>query len=215
MKRNLTQFLWKNTMFHPNFPLKILLLLVLILSACQPSTVQTNPSPTPDAATPTVPVEPAPPPSEPTPGEQSQFHSSFNAVASELEQGTQVPLRLPQFIPGAEDPQPPIYANVENLSPSEYSIIVGFTPNCTGGTACRLGTVTGQTLNPSLPPLTGSPVSLANGITGYFTDFTCGANCSDATVSWEQEGARYSVGIKAGKQETLVKMANSAIANGS
>jgi hypothetical protein len=55
---------------------------------------------------------------------------------------------------------------------------------------------------------------LTDGIKGYFTDFTCGANCSDATLTWQSGNVRYTVGIKAGEVTSLTKMANSAITNG-
>lgn len=42
-------------------------------------------------------------------------------------------------------------------------------------------------------------------------DFTCGANCSDATLTWRQQGVQYVVGLKAGDRTSLIKMANSAI----
>ena len=57
----------------------------------------------------------------------------------------------------------------------------------------------------------GKAVKLAKGITGHFIDAECGANCSDSTLSWQQGGFRYMVGIKAANLEILRKVANSAI----
>ncbi|MEH2256198.1 hypothetical protein [Nostoc sp.] len=37
------------------------------------------------------------------------------------------------------------------------------------------------------------------------------SNCSDATLTWRQEGVQYVFGLKAGDRTSLVKMANSAI----
>ena len=64
------------------------------------------------------------------------------------------------------------------------------------------------------PVLEGQPVALGDGIIGYFVEATCGANCSDATLTWEQDGYRYTVGIKARDKADLIEMANLAIANG-
>ncbi len=71
--------------------------------------------------------------------------------------------------------------------------------------------VEGEAISSQNPVLNGEKVFLASNITGYFTDATCGANCSDSTLVWEQNDVRYTVALKAGKLETLVKIANSAI----
>ncbi|WP_158680618.1 hypothetical protein [Nostoc sp. 'Lobaria pulmonaria (5183) cyanobiont'] len=42
-------------------------------------------------------------------------------------------------------------------------------------------------------------------------NFTCDANCSDATLIWRQQGVQSVVGLKAGERTSLVKMANSTI----
>lgn len=62
---------------------------------------------------------------------------------------TNIPLRLPTYIPedlktepGYEPP--PIQAALpEKPSSQRYEVILGCSPNCSGGNACRLGTVTG------------------------------------------------------------------------
>jgi hypothetical protein len=74
-----------------------------------------------------------------------------------------------------------------------------------------LGVVSAEAVTRKTPRLTGRRVTLAKGITGYFVDFGCGANCSDATLTWRQKGVQYTLGLKAGKRESLIKMANSAI----
>ncbi|MEH2081436.1 MAG: hypothetical protein V7K89_15985 [Nostoc sp.] len=33
------------------------------------------------------------------------------------------------------------------------------------------------------------------------------SNCSDATLTWKQQGVQYVVGLKAGERTSLVKMA--------
>ena len=157
----------------------------------------------------------------------------FQSVRSSLGRG-QIPLRLPTYIPnqGALPTEsgytpPPVYAVLDETSNDQgYTVILGYTPDCTGGNACRLGTVTGK-LKPSQSiesefadisqweghksqePM--SPVRLSSGINGWFIPWVCGANCSDAQIVWDEYAYRYSVGIKVGDRASLERMANSAI----
>lgn len=147
------------------------------------------------------------PPAQTQPTRPETANPIFSEVLPELAEETQVPVVLPTYVP--TDGSNRVYAVLETADASQYQIILGYTEDCQGGTACRLGTVSAQAATST--PLAGEPVALANGITGYFTDAVCGANCSDSTLSWEQNGNRYTVGIKAGQQDTLIKMANSAI----
>lgn len=140
----------------------------------------------------------------------TQFHPAFGSIHPKLKQKTKLKILLPKYIP-SEDGINPIYAILETATQNRYSIILGYTPNCNGGTACRLGTIYAESITSKTPRLTGKKVSLAKGITGYFVDFSCGANCSDATLTWRQGNGQYTVGLKAGDRAALVKMANSAI----
>lgn len=192
---------------------KFLCLSCLILAACASNgdRAAENPDSTP---LPPVPSSPQNPSTPPNPVSQAPVPNPvFESVLPRLQQETQVPILLPDYIFGS-DGATPVYANIETVTPSQYQLILGFTPDCNGGTACRIGTVSGETISPELPALEGKTVPLDNDITGYFTEAVCAANCSDATVAWEENGARYLVGIKAGKPEDLVQMANSAIATG-
>ncbi|HLP90664.1 MAG TPA: hypothetical protein VK184_19050 [Nostocaceae cyanobacterium] len=140
----------------------------------------------------------------------SQSHRVFQPILPKLKQKTKIKILLPQFIPN-DDGVNPIYAIIENSTPNQYAIILGYTPNCNGGTACRLGAISGEAVTAKTPRLTGKKVSLAKGITGYFLESRCGANCSDATLTWRQQNVQYTFGIKAGRSTSLIKMANSAI----
>lgn len=140
----------------------------------------------------------------------SQVHQVFRSILPKLKQKTQIQILLPKFVPGS-DGENPLYAIIETATKNKYEILLGFSPDCNGGTACRLGVVTAEAVTKKTPRLSGKPVSLAKGITGYFEDFKCGANCSDATLSWRHKGVQYAIGLKAGDRTSLVKMANSAI----
>ena len=44
-----------------------------------------------------------------------------------------------------------------------------------------------------------------------FTDATCGANCSDSEVTWDEGPYRYAVGLKVGKFPEVMRMAESVV----
>ncbi|MGB8702718.1 MAG: hypothetical protein WCD18_25160 [Thermosynechococcaceae cyanobacterium] len=139
-------------------------------------------------------------------------NSVFRPIFPALKYQTKIPILLPKTIPGTTAEQP-FFAILETATATQYQILLAWSEDCSGGSACRLGTVAGMTI-PTQSSLKGQAVALSKGITGYFIESTCGANCSDATLTWDLKGSRYSVGIKAGDQASLVEMANSAISNG-
>lgn len=135
----------------------------------------------------------------------------FDSILPQL-QKTKVPLRLPTYL-AIEEETTPLYAIVEKVTSNRYTIQLAFDPDCEGGGACSFGSLTGENAKRKIPVLKGNQVNLSEDITGYFKDAKCGSSCSDSTLTWEQEGFRYTVGLKAGKKETLIKIANSAIEN--
>ncbi|MBD2243544.1 hypothetical protein [Nostoc sp. FACHB-888] len=141
---------------------------------------------------------------------QTQLHPVFKSILPKLKQKTQIKILLPKFIPES-DGENPIYAIIEAATQKKYEILLGFSPDCNGASACRLGVVSAESVTRQTPRMTGKRISLAKGITGYFVDFTCGAGCSDATLTWRQQGVQYVMGLKAGERTSLVKMASSAI----
>jgi hypothetical protein len=142
---------------------------------------------------------------------EPRYHRVFQPLLARLRAGTKIPIRLPQEIPDAG--KSPLYASLNEINPDRYSIELAFAPDCYGATACRFGAVSGEKKTPRTPVLRGEKLTLAAGITGYFTPAVCGANCSDATLIWEQDGVRYTIALKAGRRESLQRMAGSAIAS--
>lgn len=132
---------------------------------------------------------------------------TFASIIQKLSSKTQVPLLLPGFIPESEGSQ--VYATVSGVKRSQYEINLAFTEDCNDATACRLGMMAGKVKPAGTPE--GTSVVLAGSRKGYFVDATCGASCSDSTLTWDQSGYRYTVGIKAGKLDSLIKMANSMV----
>ena len=154
-------------------------------------------------------------------------------------QMTGIPLRLPTYIPKIgqrlKDPKIksetlPLYGHLDQATPNRYQVTIGHTPSCEGGNVCRLGTIAATRLTKGTPSISEeyasrkdpkfqgkkskelmSSVQLANGISGTFVPWVCGASCTDAEVVWDEAGYRYSVGIKVGDRASLVEMANSAI----
>ncbi|MEB3308856.1 MAG: hypothetical protein VKJ02_01335 [Snowella sp.] len=146
---------------------------------------------------------------QPTVNSVNKVSKIFQPIIPSLKAKTRVPLRLPSYIPDADDSLP-LYAVIETANSSSYSLILGYTPDCGGGNACRLGSLSGEFIKKK-QPLTGKRVKLMHNRTGYFTEATCGANCSDSTLTWQEGNYRYTVGIKVGDIQSLTKMANSTV----
>jgi hypothetical protein len=144
---------------------------------------------------------------------EPRYHRVFQPLLARLRAGTKIPIRLPQEIPDAGNS--PLYAALNEINPERYSIELAFAPDCHGATVCRFGEVSGEKKTPQTPALSGQKLTLTRGITGYFTPAVCGANCSDATLIWQQDGIRYTIALKAGRRESLQRMAESAIASSS
>ena len=145
----------------------------------------------------------------------------FQPVASALKGKTRVPLVIPSALPKNEEVDR-FYCTVITLEPNEYEAIIGWTTECGGGNACRIGSFYGKrspggrimgTGNYHFEMRRARRVRLMGGITGYFVDATCGANCSDSKVFWKQGGYEYMVGLKMGEMTNVVALANSAIRN--
>ncbi|MEA5554057.1 hypothetical protein VB713_24265 [Anabaena cylindrica UHCC 0172] len=140
----------------------------------------------------------------------SQPHPVFKSILPKLKKQSQINILLPTYIPESDE-ENPLYAIIKTATKNKYEILLGFTPDCNGGTACRFSIITGETLTRKTPKLTGKTISLSKGMSGYFVDFQCGANCSDATLTWRKKDVQYRIGLKAGKQADLVKMVKSVI----
>ena len=138
----------------------------------------------------------------------------FEPVLPDLRAKTSAPLRLPTYLGIKDDGLEsfPLYAIIEKATRSSYFLQIAFSSDCSGGTVCRWGGVTGTKIGIKTRRPRGRPVKLARGISGFFEDSTCGANCSDSVLTWDQGGYRYTVESKAGALDFLKKVANSAIA---
>jgi hypothetical protein len=141
--------------------------------------------------------------------------SNFQKLAPNLRRETAVPLRLPSFLP-YEDEKHPLYATVESATSSQYDILLEFGADCKGAGACLYGSIHGNTSPFTLldeDERTIVSVKLRGGIKGQFIESVCGAHCDEAYVRWSENSFHYAIGMKAEKMQTLIKVANSAIAS--
>ncbi|MCJ7434859.1 MAG: hypothetical protein MUO77_15360 [Anaerolineales bacterium] len=132
-----------------------------------------------------------------------------------------VPPMLPPEFP-IQAGQPEIVPYLLSAREGEYEASLDYGYECQGIGYCHYGVITGmQTASPvpvgtSLYPFEADraeQVNLEKGITGYFVDATCGANCNDSQVWWIYGGYQYSIGLKAGPRDMVVALANAAITN--
>jgi len=139
----------------------------------------------------------------------------FRQIMPALSSQTRVPLRLPGYLPDVDEKHP-IYATVQSANDAGYNILLSVVVPCEGQNYCLYGSVRGSAspfvLDEDAPkPI---PVKLQGGIGGQFIDAVCHAYCNEAQVMWSEGGYYYSIGVKAGKMEGMIKEANSAIATG-
>lgn len=141
----------------------------------------------------------------------AQIHFRANAAFKHLLPAlrrTGVPLLLPATLP-----IPHAYADLGAARPRRYIINLGYVPRC-GGHACELGHLAAHAIpSPFHAPL-GHRVKVAQRVSGYFVNFTCGANCGDAFLRLDFRGYRYTFALKAGGKQELLTPARSALTVG-
>lgn len=134
----------------------------------------------------------------------------FAEILPALQRSTRVPIRLPSQLPDIGQAGDRVYAKLTKATATHYEIVLGLTPTCVGETPCRVATLTGVLTFPrSLPP--GKKVALPRQLTGSFTEAPIGANVGDAVLTWREGEARYSVAVKAGSYDEVLKLATLTI----
>jgi len=133
----------------------------------------------------------------------------FRKVIPTIRRESRVPPRLPGSLPDLDDANP-IYAILQAASPSGYSILLGFDESCEGQNNCLYGSVEGGVSPFGSEEEKIIPIKLQRGIPAEFIESVCYAYCNQAYVRWSQDGFYYSIGIKAGRKEPLIALANSA-----
>lgn len=144
---------------------------------------------------------------------------SLASAVAMLREKSAVPLRLPAIFPSpdylsAKDRKRPLNSVVTDARPDGFTLEYCFSDLCRG--EYYYGVISGERITPKTEPPAGKAVELADGITGYFEEGSCGASCGHGWIFWDQDGFRYGVGLNVNDDlETLVKFANSAIGNDS
>jgi hypothetical protein len=137
----------------------------------------------------------------------------FRPVLTKLK-GLEIPVLLPTYIPRQHEKGLTVYASVDDRSHFGYLVDLGYTPDCAGATACRLGSVTGgaEIDTPTVFDYPrGRHVQLRNGAQALFFPYSCGASCGDSVLAFRVDGLVYTVSIKAGSQQEVLAMANSIV----
>ena len=163
-----------------------------------------------------------PPLAQPTTSEVFPKVEPFEFGYMQAIVGWGVPPMLPPAFP-AEAGLPPVLPSAITTELGVYVFILEYGADCQGAGACHYGVIGGMEnttgtidhFNTYYPfeAERAEQVELVNGITGYFVESICGANCSDATIWWIYDGYQYMLGLKGGPRETLIGLANGAITN--
>ena len=149
------------------------------------------------------------------PSESTMAHPGVNPLFRPLLAklaGVAVPVLLPTYIARQTAKGLPLYASVDDLGRYSYLIDLGYAPDCRGGGACRLGTVTG---GPEVDTPTifdyphGQHVRLRNGALALYFPYTCDASCGDSVLVFKIQGVVYTVSVKAGTLAEVRSMAES------
>jgi hypothetical protein len=128
----------------------------------------------------------------PTPA--STLNPTFSTILSKLKSGTQVPVMLPAVIVATT----PLYANIDEVDSTDYTVGLSIIQNCNGIQYCQAGFI--QSL-----PSTGSidftnqlnivNATLANGLQAYLAEPPCGASCNPPYIKWISNGREYSISM--------------------
>jgi len=99
--------------------------------------------------------------------------------------------------------------------PRSYRFEIGAVRHCGTATACY---VAGFRARRGAKPSNRRKVTLRGGRRGYFRPTRCGASCAEPSIEWVRRGVLYTIEARLGTQSTerriLIRLANSAIANG-
>lgn len=128
----------------------------------------------------------------------------FAPIASGLSKSG-VAVLLPGALP--KDDLQGLRAELRSANANGYEIELDYAAGCNGATACHLGTISGSRSSGS--KLSGKPVRLPIGVTGYYVPGPCGASCSDSSVSFVYRGNLYAFAAKGGSLAYLSQWTSS------
>ena len=150
--------------------------------------------------------------------QQKVDQKSLDLAIKTIREQTTIPLKLPTIFPyslgsSAKQRRQPVYAKVL-ASDDSFELDLCFSKDSCHGwffyAEISAEKITPQTEKEGFD----KTVKLARGITGYFSESSCGASCAPDSLSWDQDGYRYIVFLDASDNpKTITKFVNSAINN--
>ncbi|HEY0776795.1 MAG TPA: hypothetical protein VGD56_02395 [Gemmatirosa sp.] len=102
-----------------------------------------------------------------------------------------------------------VYVIVQTADSVGYALIFSPDADCMGESACRFGSVAGQVRPKPLRDPQGQRVRLSDGRSAVYVPGQCAAGCNDAKLVWTVGPYLYYVGLKRGRLDQLVPMAES------
>jgi hypothetical protein len=141
-------------------------------------------------------------------GNRMNVPQKFAKVLPKVKQKSGIPVLIPTYLDAGAKPSR-IFGQ-GSAKKGEYLLELGFGKNCTGGNACF---VAAFIANKGAKPIGKIKLKLTHGITGYYHQGGCGANCAPDGVEWKQGGVLYEVQMKA-SQAKIVRLANQSIKAG-
>ncbi len=131
---------------------------------------------------------------------------------AQVYQRARIPVLIPSAMPVWNKSR--VYENVDLAEPGTYRITFGLVPNCSGATACDVGSVTGgirgDPADPSRDPGRRS-VRLRDGTPATFAEAHCGASCGDSALGFWRRHVWYVLYLHAGSKEDTIRAANSML----
>ena len=131
-------------------------------------------------------------------------------IIAKLQNNTNIPVEFPGSLPNTGGEK--IYLNW-SADNNSYNVNFDYTPDCGGATACSMGYFTAakgaqiQSKSDIGWDYKYEYIKLNNGYSAVFIN-SCGAYCT-ALVEWKVNGVVYSVYLKNGTKEEIIKIANS------
>jgi hypothetical protein len=142
----------------------------------------------------------------------ADLNALFAGTLPAVKAKTSIPILYPDSMPSDFEA---LYASGVGAT-REYSIGLADAPDCGGANACFVADFSARKGG---APFGRGKVTLRGGRHGRYQPLSCGASCSQPSISWKQGGVTYSIqanveASKATDRQTLVKLADDAIAHG-
>ncbi len=139
----------------------------------------------------------------------------FRLILPQIKQQTGVPILLPTELLLTLPPQT-VYLNGRGQA-DEYRLVLALTADCSGASACVIGSFEGKRGGKPYPNEFSKTVKLSRGLTGYASPMFHGAATTAPGIGWQSGEVFYRIYLKVNSRNptedeiNAVKVANSAI----